>query len=68
MAIMTSGEVRRARAEMNFMPVAVEERRCDLLRILVPPHSSTIIVFGSRLTRGKRRVKWEVADTNLGMH
>ena len=68
MAITTSGEVRRMRVEMNFMSVAVEERRCNLLGILVPPYPSTIIIFRSLLAWGKRRVKQEVADTNPGMH
>ena len=43
-------------AEMDFMSVAVEERRRDLLGILVPPHTSAFIVFGSQPARGKRRV------------
>ena len=29
---------------MDFMSVAVEERRCDLLGILVPPCTSAFIV------------------------
>ena len=29
---------------MDFMSVAVEEQRCDLLGILVPPHTSAVIV------------------------